>query len=111
MAVGFVLWRKMLHDVAAAVAEEFELLTVGTVGACQLEQQDIEVALQLSWGQAINFLLLPDLYPAGDGELERFSIEVMTVAQCPKGILVDLIAGNHPEHESGAIALFKNGLM
>ena len=64
MLVRRVLGWKMLDDVAAAVAKELELLTVGPIGARQLQEQDVEVVGELCGRQAGDLIFLPDFQPA-----------------------------------------------
>ncbi len=55
------LGREVLDDIAAAVAEELELLPGLTVCACKHKDQDVQVATQLAGCQSSNLMLLPHL--------------------------------------------------
>ena len=78
--LGLIFWRKMLDDIAAAVAEELELVLALPVRACELEDQDVEVALELGRRQPGDLVLLPDLDAAREREFKRLTIEVPPVA-------------------------------
>ena len=56
-----ILGRKMLDDIAAAIAEELELLLRLAVGAGEFQNQNVQVAVQLARRQAKDLMLFPHL--------------------------------------------------
>src|SRR2546422_3691243 len=98
----------MLDDVAAAISEEFELLLSPAVRACELEDQDVEVALKLGRRQPGNLVLLPDLDATREREFQGLTVEVSPIAEGPQGVLIDLITRDHPEDQPGTIAVLQD---
>ena len=58
-----------------------------------------------------DFVLLPDFKPPRQGELQRFAVEVVAVPQPPERVLVNLVAGHHPQDQPGPAAVLEDRLV
>ena len=74
-----------------------------------LRSKHVEVVRHLPRRQPSDVVLLPNLQATRQRMFQCFAIEVPAVAQGLERVLVNLVAGHHPQHQSRAIAHLQDG--